>query len=90
MPGKNMYDELSKARIFSDSVRYSGDTLRVSGGVEHRDSDGLQSYFLLNSILVSPLVTPIIDKSVNKVILNPEIHMMLITIAHNLPIIITN
>jgi hypothetical protein len=68
MPGKNMYDELSKARIFSDSVRYSGDTLRVSGGVEHRDSDGLQSYFLLNSILVSPLVTPIIDKSVNKVI----------------------
>jgi|LWDU01.1.fsa_nt_gi hypothetical protein len=63
-----MEDDLYKARNFSESVRYSGDTLRVSGDVEHRDSDGLQSYFSLNSILVSPLVTPIIDKSVNKVI----------------------
>ena len=63
-----MEDELYKARNFSESVRYSGDTLRASVDVEHRDSNGLQSYFSLNSILVSPLVTPIIDNSVNKVI----------------------
>ena len=63
-----MEDELFQARSFSESVRYSGDTLRASVDVEHRDSDGLQSYFSLNSILVSPLVTPIIDKSINKVI----------------------
>ena len=63
-----MEDELYKARNFSESVRYSGDTLRASVDIEHRDSDGLQSYFSLNSILVSPLVTPIIDKSINKVI----------------------
>jgi len=63
-----MGDELYKARSFSESVRYSGDTLRASSDIDQRDHDGLQSYFSLNSILVSPLVTPIIDKSVNKVI----------------------
>jgi len=62
-----MLDELSKAREFSESVRYSGDTLRADD-IERRDSNGLQSFFSLNSLLISPLVTPTISNSVNRVI----------------------
>ncbi|HIA35249.1 MAG TPA: M48 family peptidase, partial [Flavobacteriales bacterium] len=63
-----MADDLSKARGLVESVRYSGDTLKTEDLTMHRDNDGIDSYFSLNSILISPLVTPEISNSVDKVV----------------------
>jgi len=62
-----MSDELSKARELVESVRYSGDTLRADSAM-HRDNEGVDSYFSLHSMLISPLVTPTISQSINKVV----------------------
>ena len=62
-----MLNELSSARDFAETVRYSGDNLTASESVK-RSIDEMESYFSLNSMLVSPLVTPIIHKSLEKVI----------------------
>ncbi len=62
-----MLNELSSARDFAETVRYSGDNLAASESVK-RSIDEMESYFSLNSMLVSPLVTPIIHKSLEKVI----------------------
>ena len=63
-----MLNELSSARDFAETVKYSGDNLTASESVK-RSIDEMESYFSLNSMLVSPLVTPIIHKSLEKVIL---------------------
>jgi len=64
---KNMPNELSAVRDFAQTVRYSGDNLTANEAVK-RSNDQMESYFSLNSMLVSPLVTPIIHKSIEKVI----------------------
>ena len=62
-----MKNELSAVRDFAQTVRYSGDSLAADEAVK-RSNDQMESYFSLNSMLVSPLVTPIIHKSIGKVI----------------------
>ena len=62
-----MKNELSAVRDFAQTVRYSGDSLTADKAVK-RSNDPMESYFSLNSMLVSPLVTPIIHKSIEKVI----------------------
>ena len=62
-----MSNELSAVRDFAQKVRYSGDNLKVNEAVK-RSNDPIESYFSLNSMLISPLVTPIIHKSLEKVI----------------------
>ena len=62
-----MPNELSAVRDFAQTVRYSGDNLTANEAVK-RSNDQMESYFSLNSMLVSPLVTPIIHKSIEKVI----------------------
>ena len=64
---KNMSDELSKARSFAKTVRYSGDNLRAKNSVK-RNNDEINSFFSMNSMLINPLVTPVISKSINNVI----------------------
>ncbi len=63
-----MPDDLYKAKELVESVRYSGDTLKTADSVIHRDNDGMDSYFSLNSILINSLVTPEISNSVDKVV----------------------
>ena len=62
-----MTNELSAVRDFAQTVRYSGDKL-TSGEAVKRNIDERESDFSLNCMLVSPLVTPIIHKSLEKVI----------------------
>lgn len=63
-----MNNTLSEARSFVEKVRYSEDTLKTKDAATHRDNSEIDSYSSLNSILVSPLVTPIISASINKVV----------------------
>ena len=60
-----MQNELSAIRDFAQTVRYAGDNLKVNDAVK-RNNDTTE--FALNDLLVSPLVTPIIHKSLEKVI----------------------
>jgi len=62
-----MSDELAKARSFANSVRYSGDKLRANNSVK-RSNDEINSFFSMNSMLINPLVTPSISKSIDNVI----------------------
>ena len=62
-----MSDELSRVRIFAKTVRYSGDKLRAKGSIK-RSNDEKNSFFSMNSMLINPLVTPIISKSIENVI----------------------
>ena len=62
-----MSDELSKVRSFAKTVRYSGDKLRAKGSIK-RSNDEKNSFFSMNSMLINPLVTPVISKSVENVI----------------------
>ena len=62
-----MLDELIEAKKFADSVKYSGDTLVADQSIK-MDNEEIDTYFSLNSMLVTPDVTPIISKSVEKVI----------------------
>ena len=64
---KSMSDELAKARSFANSVRYSGDKLRANNSVK-RSNDEINSFFSMNSMLINPLVTPSISKSIDNVI----------------------
>ena len=64
---KNMSDELVKARTFANTVRYSGDKLRAKDSA-NRSNDEINSFFSMNSMLINPLVTPAISKSINNVI----------------------
>lgn len=63
-----MVNSLQKAIGLVESVRYSGDTLKVEESAIHRDNDRVDFYFSLNSILINPLVTPEISNSVDKVV----------------------
>ena len=62
-----MFDELAKARNFAITVRYSGDTLTADDSIKI-DNTEIEAFYSLNSIQVTPLVTPIISKSIDKVI----------------------
>ena len=62
-----MSDELVKARTFANTVRYSGDKLRAKDSA-NRSNDEINSFFSMNSMLINPLVTPAISKSINNVI----------------------
>ena len=62
-----MLDELSRARNFAITVRYSGDTLTADDSIKIENTE-IEAFYSLNSIQVTPLVTPIISKSIDKVI----------------------
>ena len=62
-----MANGLNKARDFANRIRYSEDNLRADD-VDGSDNADLHSYFLQNSILVTPLVTPSIYQSVKNVV----------------------
>ena len=62
-----MFDELAKARNFAITVRYSGDTLTADDSIKIENTE-IEAFYSLNSIQVTPLVTPIISKSIDKVI----------------------
>jgi len=62
-----MLDELINAKNFAESVKYSGDTLLADQSFKTQN-DEIDNYFSLNSMLVTPTVTPIIANSINKVI----------------------
>ena len=62
-----MDDELVKARNFARTVRYSGDTLTADESIKIENTE-IEAFYSLNSIQVTPLVTPVISKSINKVI----------------------
>ena len=67
-----MPDNLSVARDFAESVRFSGDTLRADSSIQI-DYSGLHSQLLSESILVSSLVTPTISKCLENVTDNLKI-----------------
>tara|TARA_Y100000294_G_scaffold30799_1_gene25978 strand:+ start:193 stop:1263 length:1071 start_codon:yes stop_codon:yes gene_type:complete len=62
-----MLDELAEARNFARTVRYSGDTLTADESIKIENTE-IDAFYSLNSIQVSPLVTPLISKSIDKVI----------------------
>ena len=62
-----MSDELSRVRVFAKTVRYSGDKLRAKDSIK-RSNDEINSFFTMNSMLINPLVTPVISKSIDNVI----------------------
>ena len=62
-----MDDELVKARNFARTVRYSEDTLTADESIQIENTE-IDAFFSLNSIHVTPLVTPVIFKSIDKVI----------------------
>ena len=62
-----MDDELVKARNFARTVRYSEDTLTADESIKIENTE-IDAFFSLNSIHVTPLVTPVIFKSIDKVI----------------------
>ena len=62
-----MLDELAKAKNFVRTVRYSGDTLTADESIKIENSE-IEAFYSLNSIQVTPLVTPVISKSIDKVI----------------------
>jgi hypothetical protein len=62
-----MLDELAEARNFVRTVRYSGDTLTADESIKIENSE-IEAFYSSNSIQVTPLVTPVISKSIDKVI----------------------
>jgi len=62
-----MLDDLINARIFAKSVKYSGDTLLADKSFKTQN-DEIDTYFSLNSMLVTSTVTPIIANSIKNVI----------------------
>ena len=62
-----MLDELIEAKDFATSVKYSGDTLIADQSMKV-ENDEIDTYFSLNSILVTSDVTPIISNSIDSVI----------------------
>ena len=62
-----MLDELINAKDFAERVKYSGDTLSADPSFKTQN-DEIDNYFSLNSMLVTPTVTPIIANSIEKVI----------------------
>ena len=62
-----MLDELIEAKDFAASVKYSGDTLMADQSMKV-ENDEIDTYFSLNSMLVTSDVTPIISNSIDSVI----------------------
>ena len=62
-----MLDELAEARNFARTVRYSGDTLTADESIKIENTE-IEAFYSLNSIQVTSLVTPVISKSIDKVI----------------------
>ena len=62
-----MDDELVKARNFARTVRFSEDTLTADESIKIENTE-IDAFFSLNSIHITPLVTPVISKSIDKVI----------------------
>ena len=73
-----MSDALSESRLFAESVRFSGDTLRRNQKTKI-DSSEINALFSLHNLHVTPLITPIISKCIENVTSNLRIPSSAVT-----------
>ena len=78
MPVKDIIDNLSESRLFAESVRFSGDSLKTNRQTQI-DSSEINAFFSLNNLHVTPLITPIISKCIENVTRNLRIPSSAVT-----------
>ncbi len=73
-----MSDNLSKSRLYADSVKFSGDTLEPNLHSQF-DSSEFNAFLALNNLHVTSLITPIISKCIDNVTTNLKIPSSAVT-----------
>lgn len=75
---KGTSDNLSESRLYAESVRFSGDTLKPNLQSQF-DSSDFNAFLALNNLHVTSLITPIISKCIDNVTGNLKIPSSAVT-----------